>query len=292
MALIVGFPDFAAAVKPTVANLNAAVTKIVEQIGGVDGEGTLYPANLDTANIPAPGFRNSQKKEAHSVFAISVGLYNPDSYYWLSGEPYNQLAKEIGPFPMDVQLVGASVAAEGAGAVLSDAGLLLYSNDERAADLAASADLRWDLALTVPAGAVLRVEPQNETFSSGGKFGSTTITIGAVVAGDKLTLLGTVFTFLASLPPVFNPYNILIGADASATAATVAERINYLSGGLRITATVNGPEVTLTTIAPGEPGGGYTVAQTGGHITVPAAVIPDIIDDLRATLWFKVLHRR
>jgi hypothetical protein len=164
MALIVGFPNLAAAAKPTVADLNTAVTKIVEQIGGVDGDGVLHAGNLDTANLPAPGFRNYHKSEPYAVFPISVETLLPD----ISDAAKRPLGRTIGPFPMGARIVAATLAAEGAaGLALDAAGLLIYIDDVLVSDLAASAVLEWILSIEVPAGASVRVESQDPTYSAG-----------------------------------------------------------------------------------------------------------------------------
>jgi hypothetical protein len=160
MALIVGFPDLAAAAKPTVADLNTAVTKIVEQIGGVDGDGTHHAGNLGTANPVAAAFRNAHKAEPHSIFPISLRT--------VIGAPYSS---SCGPLPADITVVGATIACEGgtgATAVLEAAGLTIFVDDVERASLAAAEALERDLYLSLGIGQVVRVEMADVTYRAGG----------------------------------------------------------------------------------------------------------------------------
>jgi hypothetical protein len=163
MALIVGFPNLAAAAKPTVADLNAAAVKIVEQVGGVDGDGVLHPGNLDFANFPNALFRNAQKSEPYAPFSISVGTLLPDA----ADAQARALGQSAGPFPFDVLLCGATLVAEGAGAVLAVAGLRFFMDDQAVAAVGPDGTFAWDASLFVPAGALLRVESFDVTYEAG-----------------------------------------------------------------------------------------------------------------------------
>lgn len=75
-------------------NLNSAVTAVLEQIGGVDGDGVRHAGNLDATNLTAaPGFVAAQKEKARSVFALPVRRADTDSM-------------EVGPFSDPVTIVG------------------------------------------------------------------------------------------------------------------------------------------------------------------------------------------
>lgn len=110
MALITGLPNFAAAVGPTSTNFNAAAKAFGQQIGGqyfdsVAGSYVQSSGNLDNTNIvAAPGFRNSQKKEAKSYFSSVTWnqvTNNPTS-------PWNGVSI-VGPFGFPCVLTGISV---------------------------------------------------------------------------------------------------------------------------------------------------------------------------------------
>jgi hypothetical protein len=170
MALIAGFPNLAAAAKPTAADLNSAITKIVEQIGGVDGEGVLHPGNLEVANhVAAPGFRNSQKLEPSAIFCVTAGTLLPDAAAGVYGPAAPRLmGQSIGPFPFDARIVGATLSAEGSGFTLTEAGLKVFVNEEVAATLAAIPDRAWILDVLLRVGDVVRVESHGAVYSAGG----------------------------------------------------------------------------------------------------------------------------
>jgi hypothetical protein len=169
MALIVGFPNLAAAAKPTPADLNAAVVKIAEQIGGVDGDGTHHAGNLGTANHVAPAFRNVHKAEPSSIFAISLRT--------MIEAPYSS---SCGPLPLDITVVGVTVACEGgtgAIAVLEAAGLTIFVDDVEVASLPAEEALERDLYLSISAGRVVRVEMADVTYRTGGPAAEIRVTL-------------------------------------------------------------------------------------------------------------------
>ncbi|HEY6015721.1 MAG TPA: hypothetical protein VIU16_02955 [Gaiellaceae bacterium] len=161
MALIVDFPDLAAAAGPTDADLNAAVTKFVEQLGGVDGAGVLHAGNLDLTNhVATPGFRNAQKVEARSVMNVSLNL--------LATGTEASTQRRVGPFPYDVRIVGAGVEADvPGGTVIDKAGLRITIGDQ-IIDLPASVARQWAMAVEVPPGTAVYVEAIGVTYVSGG----------------------------------------------------------------------------------------------------------------------------
>lgn len=76
MALIAGFPDFAAKAALLAADLNAAFNAIVAQIGGVDADGVARAGNLDLENhAAAAGWRNGQKQEPRALVPLYFGGY-------------------------------------------------------------------------------------------------------------------------------------------------------------------------------------------------------------------------
>jgi hypothetical protein len=80
---------------PTANWLQTIAQIFLQQIGGTDAAGTVYPGSIDTTNLRAsPGFLNAQKREPYSEFAICC---NPLQE---GGVSY------IGPFPIDVVLEG------------------------------------------------------------------------------------------------------------------------------------------------------------------------------------------
>ena len=80
---------------PTANWLQTIAQVFLQQIGGTDAAGTVYPGSIDTTNLRAsPGFLNAQKREPYSEFAIGC---NPLQE---GGVSY------IGPFPFDVVLEG------------------------------------------------------------------------------------------------------------------------------------------------------------------------------------------
>jgi hypothetical protein len=159
MALIAGFPNLAAAAKPTAADLNSAVTKIMEQIGGVDGDGTHHAGNLEAANhVAAPGFRNAQKLEARSAFMATLSLL----------AAYAGAQRRIGPFPYAARLEGVALSADlPAGTTLTKAGITLTIGTQ-VVTLPASAGMSWTVDVLIPAGVVLLVEPLEVTYGAGG----------------------------------------------------------------------------------------------------------------------------
>lgn len=163
MALIADFPDLAGAAGPTANDLNTAVTKIVEQVGGVDGDGVLHPGNLESANHASGGFRLAQLREPAGVFPLSlrtVAVEDPTIV---------RLARSAGPVPYAFTIIGATVAAEGAGPpVIDKAGLLVYVDGVKKLDIAATSNLEQDVSLAVAAGEVVHVETQDVTYVSGG----------------------------------------------------------------------------------------------------------------------------
>lgn len=104
---------------------------------------------------------------------------------------------------------------------------------------------------------------------------SETVTLVGVVATDKVTINGHDFVAVAGAP-VGDQFDVT-GTDAQ-DAANLAAAINAsaTAGILGIVTAVNVPgqnTVTITAVAYGTLGNAITVAQTGGHITVPTATL-------------------
>jgi hypothetical protein len=161
MALIVGFPDFAASAKPSPASLNDAVSKIVQQLGGVDGAGSIYPGNLDLTNhVAAVGFRNTQKRESRSVYALTIDLND-------NAAPFADsltARRRAGPVSQDGQIVAVALSAGLIeGHIISSAQLTLtigrrsykFGPDPVAWDISGGAynnDIRWETSIPVAEG--------------------------------------------------------------------------------------------------------------------------------------------
>lgn len=99
-----------------------------------------------------------------------------------------------------------------------------------------------------------------------------TITITTAAADDTVTIGGIEYTFVAAIDA---PYEVLIGADATATAANLAASIN---GGVlntpanpRVFAEAALGVVTLTATVPGANGNDIALAEDGAAIAVSGA---------------------
>jgi hypothetical protein len=168
MALIVDFPDFAATTKPDPADLNTAISKIVEQLGGVDGDGAIRPGGLDLTNhVAAVGFRNTQKREPRNILALTVDLNDN------GGAPYTNgmtARRRAGPVPYRGEIVGIAISAglvEGMG--FDTAALTLrvgrrefkFGPDAISWDSSGfqfNADFRWAASVPIFAGESIYVE--------------------------------------------------------------------------------------------------------------------------------------
>lgn len=153
MALIVGFPDISADPIPYAAQFDLAVTKILEQIGGVDGASLAHAGNLDSSNFAAgAGFRNEQKLEPKSIFAVAA-----DALPTFTGYACNF------NLPMDAELVAFGFCPDGTG-LLQTYTVDLYVNDEKVrsessaqAFSVANVPVMWDEQRLIGAGAHVKV---------------------------------------------------------------------------------------------------------------------------------------
>jgi hypothetical protein len=151
MATISGFPDFANSAKPLRSDLDLATQKIIEQIGGVDADGTRRNGNLDTNNVSATaGFRTGQKLEPRSVFMIDLAL---------DSAVYQDQAITRTALPFDATLIGLGYITDGSGTLLTLT-LKIFLDGEEALSVelstalsAANLPLLWERSLFVPAGA-------------------------------------------------------------------------------------------------------------------------------------------
>lgn len=119
------------------------------------------------------------------------------------------------------------------------------------------------------------------TLFSDGVRASGTITVSALpVANDTLTVNGAVFTFKAS---VASAYDILIGADAAATAANVAEALTASTNAKVVQAqySLAGAVVTVKFDVDGVAGNSFTLAKTGTGITLSGAKLTGGTDTLK-----------
>jgi hypothetical protein len=162
VALIVGFPDIAASGVPSPTDLNTACAKVLEQIGGVTGDGTVYPGNLDGTNFAADaGFRNEQKLEPRSIFAVTVGASD------VTGT-----ATAIFNLPVDAELLSFGFCTDGT-AVLDTYTAHLSVNEEEVRSIAstgalpaANTPVTWVEHRAIGAGAQVKVALEN-TLASG-----------------------------------------------------------------------------------------------------------------------------
>jgi hypothetical protein len=134
MALITGFPSFAGDAKALPATLNAALQKVIEQLGGIDPSGTAYAGNLNTANVKTSfgseveQLAVQQILESGGVAAVNpftvqnrlnslsaggpptVARSYPEMPWQLS--PQSCVAP-IGVFPFPIEIVGVTLTLKG-----------------------------------------------------------------------------------------------------------------------------------------------------------------------------------
>lgn len=93
---------------------------------------------------------------------------------------------------------------------------------------------------------------------------------GLPSAGESFTLGGFVFTFRAA---IVVPTDVLIGADAAATAVNTAAALNRLSSLTNVTAVVATADVNLTATLYGTLGNAIALTEAATNVTVSGATL-------------------
>jgi hypothetical protein len=158
MALVSDFPDFAAAERPSVDDLNLAAQKLTEVVGGVLPDGSIVPGGVDAANLIAigegisAGFVADQEAEPYSEFGVQF-----DAYDRATPSSSGTYAAQLGPLPMDVWLT--RVCYRGDTALDGAVTLKLGGLDLLSLPLEATfRERQWPVQYMIPAGAVLLAE--------------------------------------------------------------------------------------------------------------------------------------
>jgi hypothetical protein len=103
---------------------------------------------------------------------------------------------------------------------------------------------------------------------------SGTVSVGTAAAGDTAVVEGITYTLRVAVP-TSGGREVLIGANADATAANLAAAINLAeqsrSTGPKVKATVATNVVTVTSVVAGTAGNAYTLVETGSSFTVSGA---------------------
>ena len=171
----------------------------------------------------------------------------------------------------------ASAGVGGSVAALS----LTWSQFKTLRDLASyiSAQQGWTAAVAAAFG------QRSPTMLDQGTYSPTcatgTATLSGVVAGDKLTIAGHDFACVAS-GATGNSFNVGLTDTASATnlAAAINGSVTTGIAGVVRAGNANSAVLTVTAMVSGIAGNSISLAQTGGHITVPVATLGSGTDTL------------
>lgn len=132
----------------------------------------------------------------------------------------------------------------------------------------------WTLAAGGANIAMVGALPQLELTGAAPVAASGTIEVVNAAAPESVTVGGIVYSFVAAIE---DPYDVLVGADDSETAANFAAAVN---GGVIgtpahpfVTATVVGDTVTVTAIIPGMSGNDVDLSTDGDDIVVSGATL-------------------
>ena len=135
---------------------------------------------------------------------------------------------------------------------------------------AATSAMQVMQATNAAAGGAKVVTDLTATITANVNVASALLTSGAVhVAGNTYTVNGLVFTAAAADVPTSRTY--AIGADATASTANLAAKINHATLGVPgVLASANAGALTLTAIEPGDTA--ISLSASGGAVGVPSTL--------------------